>query len=151
MAVVDPAEAHTVACDVFSPCALGAVLSERTIPELRCTAVCGSANNQLEHEADGLRLQQFGVLYAPDFVVNAGGVINIAEERLPSGEPYDPDRAWARVAGIGATLGRVLDRAAHDATTPAEAADRLAEERIAAHAAAGAARTPPPAGGPHPP
>jgi valine dehydrogenase (NAD+) len=130
VAVVDPAHAHAVAADVFSPCALGAVLSARTIPELRCAAVCGSANNQLATAADGQRLVASGVLYAPDYVVNAGGVINIAEERHPSGAPYDRDRARRRVAGIAATLRGVLDRADADGITPAEAADRSAEERI---------------------
>ncbi len=134
-------EAHAVDCDVFSPCALGAVLSASTIPQLRCSAVCGSANNQLEEAADGTRLRRLGVLYAPDYVVNAGGVINIAEERHPSGAPYDRARAWDRVAGIAATLARVLDRAEADDIDPARAADRLAEERIAAVAPAAPFRT----------
>jgi valine dehydrogenase (NAD+) len=130
VAVVAPAEAHAVPCDVFSPCALGAVLSGATIPALRCGAVCGSANNQLATAADGALLAAHGVLYAPDYVVNAGGVINIAEERHPSGTLYDRARALERVAGIAATLRRVLDRADADGTTPAEAADRLAEDRL---------------------
>jgi valine dehydrogenase (NAD+) len=148
--VVDPAEAHQVPCDVFSPCALGAVLSERTIPGLRCAAVCGSANNQLDQPADGALMAKIGILYAPDFVVNAGGVINIAEERHPSGAPYDRERAKVAVAGIGDTLRRVLDRAGSDGCTPAEAADRLAEERIAAVAPVGLLRTATPREG-HPP
>ncbi|HYI60230.1 MAG TPA: Glu/Leu/Phe/Val dehydrogenase dimerization domain-containing protein [Acidimicrobiales bacterium] len=135
VAVVDPDRAHATECDVFSPCALGAVLSEATIPELRCLAVCGSANNQLATMADGPRLAARGVLYAPDYVANAGGVINIAEERHPSGAPYDRARALARVAGIADTLRDVFARAEADGTTPAEAADRRAEERIAAAAA----------------
>ena len=139
--VVDPADAHRVPCDVFSPCALGAVLSERTIPELRCAAVCGSANNQLDRPADGALMAEIGVLYAPDFVVNAGGVINIAEERHPSGAPYDRERAKVAVAGIAGTLRRVLERAGRDGCTPGEAADRLAEERIAAVAPVGLLRT----------
>lgn len=130
--VVDPADAHAVACDVFSPCAMGAVLSGATIAQLRCAAVCGSANNQLQTPADGARLADHGVLYAPDYVVNAGGVINIAEERRRSGATYDRDRAWAQVAEISTTLQRVLARADADGTTPAEAADRLVEERLAA-------------------
>lgn len=137
VAVVDPAAAHAVECDVFAPCALGAVLSTDTIAQLRCAAVCGSANNQLAEPADAQRLASRGVLYAPDYVVNAGGVINIAEERHPSGAPYDQQRALDRVAGIAATLRRVLDRAEADGTTPAAAADRLAEERIEAVAGLG--------------
>jgi valine dehydrogenase (NAD+) len=126
---VSPAEAHTTACDIFSPCALGAVLSERTTPDLRCAAVCGAANNQLEAEADGERLAARGVLYAPDYVANAGGVINIADETAPGG--YDRDRAWQKVAGIEATMRSVFELAEEGATTPAEAADRFAERRLA--------------------
>ena len=130
--VVDPAEAHRTECDVFSPCALGGVLSGVTIPELHCAAVCGSANNQLTTSTDGQAIVDRGVLYAPDYVVNAGGVINIAEERHPSGAPYDRDRAHARVAGIADTLRTVLARADADGIPPGEAADRTAEDRLAA-------------------
>ena len=124
---VAPDTAHTVACDIFAPCALGAVLNAATIPELRCDAVVGSANNQLASPADAERLRHRGVVYAPDFVANAGGVINIAEE--PHG--YDRTRAYDRIRTIHDTLLRVFDRAEADGTTTAAAADRLAEERIA--------------------
>jgi leucine dehydrogenase len=119
-----------VECDIFSPCALGAVLNERTIPELRCAAVCGCANNQLATDADGDRLASRGVLYAPDYVVNAGGVMNIAQEKAPGG--YDQDRAWARIATIHDTVTRVFALADDHGVTPADAADGLAEQRIAA-------------------
>jgi glutamate dehydrogenase/leucine dehydrogenase len=119
--------AHTVACDIFSPCALGAVLNAGTVPELRCDAVVGSANNQLASLADAERLRHRGIVYAPDFVANAGGVINIAEE--PHG--YDHARAYDRIRSIHDTLLRVFDRAENDGITTAAAADRLAEERIA--------------------
>ncbi len=125
---VAPEEAHAVACDVFAPCALGGVLGEATIPELRCAAVCGSANNQLVTPADGDRLAEAGVLYAPDFVVNAGGVINIAEERTG----YDRERARARITGIADTLRRVFAAADAAGIAPAVAAERLAEQRLAA-------------------
>ena len=124
---VAPEVAHAVPCDIFSPCALGAVLNATTIPELRCEAVVGSANNQLATHADAERLRHRHVIYAPDFVANAGGVINIAEE--PHG--YDRDRAYDRIRTIHDTLLRVFERAEADGTTTAEAADRLAEERIA--------------------
>jgi leucine dehydrogenase len=124
---VAPEAAHTVACDILSPCALGAVLNSSTIPELRCDAVVGSANNQLASLADAERLRHRGVVYAPDFVANAGGVINIAEE--PHG--YDRVRAYDRIRSIHDTLLRVFDRAEADGITTAAAADRLAEERIA--------------------
>ena len=123
-----PDHIHAVACDVLSPCALGASLNERTIPELKCAAVCGCANNQLATDEDGDRLADAGVLYAPDYVANAGGVINIADELRPSG--YDRERAYASVATIHDTVRRVFQRAAADSITPARAADRLAEERL---------------------
>jgi glutamate dehydrogenase/leucine dehydrogenase len=125
---VAPEAAHTVGCDIFSPCALGAVLNPVTIPELHCDAVVGSANNQLAAPADAERLRHRGIVYAPDYIANAGGVINIAEE--PHG--YDRTRAYDRIRTIHDTLLRVFDRAEADGTTTAAAADRLAEERIAA-------------------
>lgn len=124
VAAVDAA--HTRRCDLFSPCALGAVLDQRTIPELCCAAIVGAANNQLAEPADAARLAERDVLYVPDYVANAGGVINISEE--PAG--YDADRARAHVAEIGMTTRRILDRAVAEGTTPAAAADRTAEERI---------------------
>lgn len=127
--VVAVDEALAVECDVLSPCAMGAVLSAASIPSLRCAAVCGAANNQLAVDEDGDRLADAGVLYAPDYVVNAGGVINIADETAPGG--YDQARALARVAGIEQTLDRVFAIAASEGLTPAAAADRLAEDRLA--------------------
>ena len=124
---VAPEAAHTVACDIFSPCALGAVLNPTTIPELRCEAVVGSANNQLAGPADAERLRHRGIVYAPDFVASAGGVINIAEEA----NGYDRDRAYARIETIHDTLLRVFERAEADNITTAQAAERLAEDRIA--------------------
>ncbi len=128
---VDPDDAHRVDCDVYAPCALGAVLNARTIPELRCEIVAGSANNQLEVPEDDDRLAARDILYVPDYVANAGGVINIAEEAAG----YDRDRAWARVAGIHDTVLAVLDRARAEGVTPGRAADHHAEARIAAVAA----------------
>jgi leucine dehydrogenase len=92
--------------------------------------VCGAANNQLADEADAERLAVAGVVYAPDYVVNAGGVINIADETAPGG--YDRDRAWRRVEGIADTLRDVFRLADEHGTTTAAAADRLAEDRLAA-------------------
>ncbi len=123
---VEVERAHTVDCDLYAPCALGGVLNARTIPQLRCAAVCGSANNQLAEPADADRLARQGVLYAPDFVVNAGGVINIAEEL----GGYDRARARERIDGIQATTAAVLATAAAEDVTPLTAALRLAERRI---------------------
>ena len=123
---VDPADAHRAKCEIFAPCALGAVLSETTIPELHCEVVVGSANNQLATEDDDERLADRDILYVPDYVANAGGVINIAEE--PRG--YDHDRAWQRIEGIADTVRQVIALARRDGITPAAAADRHAEARI---------------------
>jgi len=126
--VVDPASAHTVPCDIFSPCAFGAVLSARTIPELRCAAIVGAANNQLDEDADADRLADAGILYVPDFVANAGGVINIAEEL----RGYDAGRARQAVARIHATTAAVLATADAEGIGTEAAAERLAAQRIAA-------------------
>jgi leucine dehydrogenase len=127
-AEVPVAAAHTVACDLFAPCAYGAVLDATTIPELACAAVVGSANNQLATVDDALRLQQAGVLYAPDYVVNAGGVINIAEEL----HGYDRARAHERIGVIYDTTLQVFELARTEGIPTAAAADRLAEQRIEA-------------------
>jgi leucine dehydrogenase len=122
---------HAVDCDIYAPCALGGALSAQTIPELRCAAVVGSANNQLaDGAASAEALGALGILYAPDFVANAGGLINIAEERAPGG--YRPDRALVAVQRIFDTVTSVLQVAEDDGVSTATAADRLAEQRIAA-------------------
>jgi len=120
--------AHALPCDIFAPCALGAVLNAVTIPEMRCDAVVGSANNQLASLADAERLRHRSIVYAPDFVANAGGVINIAEEA----HGYDRDLAYARTQAIYDTLLAVFDRAEVEGTTTTQAAERLAEDRIEA-------------------
>ena len=130
VAIVGPELAHRVSCDVLAPCALGAGLHAGTIPELACRAVVGAANNQLAEPADAARLAEAGVLYAPDFVVNAGGVINIAEELGPEG--YDQARARVAVERIAATTTQVLELARAEAITTEAAAERLAERRIEA-------------------
>jgi leucine dehydrogenase len=119
---------HAVECDVYSPCALGAVIRPETVAELRCRVVAGAANNQLLDDAMGDALHSRGILYAPDFVINAGGVINIGEEL---GQPYDADRARTSVERIADTLRTVFARAKADGVPTHIAADRLAEERIA--------------------
>ena len=117
-------------CDILAPCALGAVLNSTTISRLRARAICGSANNQLADPADAVRLADAQVLYAPDYVVSAGGIINIAEELRPGG--YDRARARAAVAAVGRTTARVLSDAASNGITSLEAADRMAETRLGA-------------------
>ena len=126
--VVDAAGSHSVECDIWSPCAMGGALNATTIPALRCTAVVGSANNQLADPAGPQELAARGVLYAPDYIVNAGGVINISEELSPKG--YHRERAYGIVRRIFDTTAAVLDTAAKDGITTAEAADRIADRRI---------------------
>ena len=123
-------KSHAVPCDIWSPCALGGALNDTTVPELRCTAVCGSANNQLASEDVAGALTSAGVLYAPDFIVNAGGIVNIAEELSAGG--YQRERAYDRVRRIHDTTTAVLQTAATEGITTAAAAERLAEDRIAA-------------------
>jgi leucine dehydrogenase len=117
-------------CDVLAPCALGGVINDITIPRLACRIVAGAANNQLLEDRDGAALHARGILYAPDYVINAGGLINIAQELQPGG--YDRERALARVEAIGTTLAEVFERARQDGLPTHEVADRIAHERIAA-------------------
>jgi leucine dehydrogenase len=124
---VDPAKIHAVDCDIFAPCALGAVINDETLPELGATAVCGSANNQLERPEHGLGLQRAGVMYAPDFMVNAGGIINIADE-LSGG--YREERARATCDRIYDRVKVVLRSAAETGTPTHAVAERMAEERM---------------------
>jgi glutamate dehydrogenase/leucine dehydrogenase len=121
-------EVHRQPCDILSPCATGAVLNERTIPELRCRIVAGGANNQLASEEDGERLQARGVVYAPDFAINAGGLINVADELGPGG--YNRARAKALTERIEPTLARILAESARTGSAPSRIALRLARERI---------------------
>lgn len=124
---VDSDKAHAVECDIFAPCALGGVIRDDTIPELKCKVVAGAANNQLERPEHGDALSEQGILYAPDFVINAGGLINVADEL----QGYDRERAMARVEGIYRALREVFRRARTEGIATVRAAERLAEERIA--------------------
>jgi glutamate dehydrogenase/leucine dehydrogenase len=120
--------AHSLPCDIFSPCALGGILDPVRIPQLRCQAVVGSANNQLAEPSCGKLLAEAEILYGPDYVVNAGGLINIAEELSPAG--YHRERAYAAVRGVFDTTGSLLAKADAEGITTAEAADRMAERRM---------------------
>lgn len=125
-----PGRALTAKVDVLSPCALGAVFDAETVPKLRCRAIAGAANNQLatEHAADLLASRE--ILWAPDFVVNAGGIVNIAVELRSEG--YDPAIARRDCRAIGGTLAGVLNDAEHAGVTPLVAANALAQRRLAA-------------------
>ena len=123
---VDPDEIFAVDCDVFSPCALGAGLNETTIPRLNCQAIVGSANNQLATDDDANRLASRGILYAPDFVVNAGGLINVYDEL----NGYSRTRALHRVDSIYDATLRILETADDHGITPNQAAVMIADDRI---------------------
>lgn len=126
--IVSPDEILEVDCDILAPCALGAILDDASIPKLRCHVVAGGANNQLADAArHGEALQEAGILYAPDFVVNAGGLINVYNEL---GGNYSRDRALRMTRGIYVNLMRVFRISRDQGIPTAEAADRLAEERI---------------------
>jgi leucine dehydrogenase len=121
--ILDPATVLEQPCDVLAPCALGGVLNEDTIPRLRCRIVAGAANNQLAAPEDGERLHAAGILYAPDFVINAGGVLHVVAlemQRWPRGELDDA------LEGIGRTLGEVFRIAEAEGITTQTAAERLA-------------------------
>ena len=122
----EPDRIHAVDCDIFAPCALGGAINDRTIPQLRCAIVAGSANNQLERPEHGKALADLGILYAPDYIVNAGGLINVADEL----QGYQPERAREAVRGVYRTLREVFSIAREEHLTTAEAADRFAESRI---------------------
>ncbi|MBM4015668.1 MAG: Glu/Leu/Phe/Val dehydrogenase [Planctomycetes bacterium] len=127
---VPPDQILGAECDVLAPCALGAVLNDRTLPNLRCKVVCGAANNQLAEDRHGLLLKERGILYAPDYVVNAGGILNISVELAPGG--YDSAQAEQKVRGIAQSLKGVLDRAQREGIPTARAADLEAQTLLAA-------------------
>ena len=127
--VVAPEEIYDTECDIFSPCALGGVLNGDTIPRLRCQIVAGGANNQLLSDADGDLLEERGITYAPDYVINAGGIINVGSE---IGGVYRKDRALELTKRIYQTTLDVIETARTEGITTNTAADRIAERRIAA-------------------
>lgn len=128
--VVATDEIYGVDADIYAPCALGATLNDATIPQLKVAIVAGSANNQLKEPCHGKMLRERGILYAPDYVINAGGVINVACELESEG--YDPAVARQRVLAIYDNVLAVLERADAEGITTAEAADVEAKHRIAA-------------------
>lgn len=112
--------------DVYAPCALGGALNDETVPRLRTRIVCGGANNQLAHPGIEKQLADHGILYAPDYVVNSGGVIQVADEI----HGFNHERAKAKAAEIFATTRQIFQVAAAEGVPPGAAADRLAEERM---------------------
>lgn len=125
---VDPEKVYDVECDVFAPCALGAVINDSTLERFRCSVIAGAANNQLAEPRHAELVEKRGILYAPDFVINGGGVINCSVEFEPGG--YDRDKAYARASSIYDRLIEVFEIAREEKTTTHRAAELLAEERI---------------------
>ncbi|MGE0784603.1 MAG: Leu/Phe/Val dehydrogenase [Sandaracinaceae bacterium] len=115
-------------CDVFAPCALGSALNDQTIPRLRCKIVAGAANNQLAEPRHGDDLMQRGILYAPDYAINAGGLVNVAEEVLG----YNEARATERTMQIYDTIFEIAERAKKAMAPTYRIADTMVEERLAA-------------------
>ena len=127
-AALAPDAITSAEADVFAPCALGSVLTEASIPSLKATIVAGSANNQLATHECAKLLMQRGVLYAPDYVINAGGMINVAAELAPGG--YDRAAAMAQVEKIPATLKAIFRRAEAESRATNDIAAAIALERI---------------------
>ena len=128
--MVAPEAIYDVECDVFSPCALGLSINQDTIGRLQARIVCGSANNQLATAEMAEELRRRNILYAPDFIVNGGGIVNIAEEFEDGG--YNRERAFARVERIGDRLRQLFQRAEAEGVTTEVAAERMAEDHIKA-------------------
>ena len=122
---VKPEEIYDVAADVFSPCAFEYAINEATLPRLKAKVICGTANNQMSH-VTGVEAAKRGILYAPDYAVNAGGVMNVSLEI----DGYNRERAMRLMRNIYHTLGKVYDLSEREGITPQYAADRIAEARI---------------------
>lgn len=123
---VDPDNIYSQECDIYAPCALGATINDDTIPQLKAKVIAGAANNQLKETRHGDQIHDMGIVYAPDYVINAGGVINVADELYG----YNSERALKKVEGIYGNIERVLEISKRDRIPTYLAADRLAEERI---------------------
>ncbi|MDT5294451.1 MAG: leucine dehydrogenase, partial [Acidobacteriota bacterium] len=123
---VEPHEIYSVEADVFAPCALGGILNDETVPQLRVEIVAGAANNQLLEPRHGDALAARGILYAPDYVANAGGIVNGCVELLG----WEPERARLKVEAIYETLLDIYATARAQGVPTYAAADRLAESRL---------------------
>jgi valine dehydrogenase (NAD+) len=141
LASVPPEHAHAVECDIFSPCALGGVVTTERIGELRCEAIVGAANNQLAERRCARLLVEAGITYVPDYVANAGGIINIAQELAG----YKRELAVAKVRTVFDTTTAVLHDATAEGVSPTDVADIMAERRLTGYRRTGpaaAARVP---------
>ncbi|MFT7433180.1 MAG: leucine dehydrogenase [Alphaproteobacteria bacterium] len=126
--IVDTETIHATECHIFAPCAMGAILNEKTIPQLNCKAIVGAANNQMATDADAAAVAKRGILYAPDYLVNAGGIINVFIEQSEGG--YDAQKADTATRNIANTLMDIFDMAEAQNILPSQAADKIAEKRF---------------------
>ncbi len=126
--VVDPKDFIEVRCDILAPCALGGIINDKTIPKLHCKAIAGSANNQLLYPRHGKDLMQSGILYAPDYVINAGGIINASAEFDPQG--YDPKITRDKVNYIYDILLAIFNQSNKEHKPTNQVADELAEYKL---------------------
>jgi leucine dehydrogenase len=126
---VGPDEIYGVECDVFSPCAIGAIINDKTIEQLKCKIIAGPANNQLAEPRHGDILHERGILYVPDYVINSGGVINIIDDI--SGREYSKENAMKNTAKIYDACKKVFELAKRHGIPTYKAADKMVEERIA--------------------
>ena len=125
--VIGADDIYDVDCDIFAPCALGGIINAETIDRLNCRIVAGGANNQLATPEDGEELHRRGIIYAPDFLINAGGIINAAAE---IGQPYNPERSRQQTERIYEQMAAVLTTSTKKDLSTARAADLLAEKRL---------------------
>ncbi len=125
---VEPDEIYGVDADIFAPCALGAIINDTTIPQFKCRVIAGSANNQLKEFRHGEELLKRGIVYVPDYVINGGGVVNVADEFHRDG--YNQERAYARVRGIGRQVQDILQHSREQNVSTQASADAVAEARI---------------------
>lgn len=125
MKIVNPSEIHKQRVDIYAPCALGDEFNKKTIPQLKCQIVCGGANNQLASREDGERLHSWGILYVPDYLANAGGLINVVAELDKKG--YSRRRVQRKVKAIKVTTKKIIALSQKQNKPTSEVADRLAE------------------------
>ena len=124
--VVAPDEIYGVESDIFAPCALGAILHDKTIPQLKCSIIAGASNNQLAEDRHGVVLLERGILYSPDYAINAGGLINVAEEY----KGYNADTAREKCTLIYDTMAQIFERSTKENVPTNVIADRIVEEMI---------------------
>lgn len=122
-------EIYDVAADIFSPCALGATVNENTLPRIKAKVIAGAANNQLSTDEIGIAVMKRGIIYAPDYAINAGGLMNIYHESMVDGG-YNQSRAFSHISEIGKTIDKILTRAKAENLPPSVVADRMAQERV---------------------